>query len=150
MIASPLRTLRSIVVGLLVLSCCSRLNGDSRRTSFGVASQAEEQSVRDARVASLTIEPGNVTVLQKSKFAFVAIPFDVNGVPVGGVLVSWSAIDNQTQTSVPIGPDGMFVASSTGTFTITAQAMGRQATATATGNTKAMGPLSRTPAAHAT
>jgi YD repeat-containing protein len=93
---------------------------------------AEKQTDRDAKVARLEIYPGNVTIDLSERVQFVAVPYDVDGNPVGGVKVKWSAQASAGGRRIRISPHGELQPIAPGAFTITAQASGKSAQATVT------------------
>ena len=106
------------------------------------SSGQETQAQRDARVVSLRIYPGDVTIQFGQQVNFTAVPLDQNGVPVGGVKVQWSALRTSnidlTGTTISTGgvglmfgetPSPTFKALMAGVFQVTATAAGKSAQA---------------------
>lgn len=92
----------------------------------------EKQAARDARVASIRIFPGDVTISVDAQVAFAAVAYDQNGEPVGGVTIKWSGYHIDRKRAVSLSPRGNFEATAPGSFKITAEGAGQTAVATVT------------------
>jgi len=92
----------------------------------------ETQPARDARVASIRIFPGDVTIGVDAQVAFAAVGYDQHGEPVGGVTIKWSGHHVERKRAVSLSPRGNFQATAPGSFKITAEGAGKTAVATVT------------------
>ncbi|HWT02747.1 MAG TPA: hypothetical protein VN256_21040, partial [Pyrinomonadaceae bacterium] len=94
--------------------------------------QQEGQDERDARVSRVQIYPGEVKAVEGQTVTFTAVAYDDQDSPVGGVRFEWSARDAGRDLPAHISRVGDFKARAAGTYTITAEANGRQAQVTVT------------------
>src|SRR6266481_5155637 len=92
----------------------------------------EEQQERNARVSSIKIHPGDVTLHVDENILLAAVAYDQSGGPVGGVQFTWDARDDDHNDSAVISPYGEFHAEVPGHFTITAQGAAKRTTVTIT------------------
>lgn len=99
--------------------------------SQGAAAQAETQSHRNARVASIKAFPGDVTINSRGRGFFDAVAYDSKGQQVGGVKFTWQAEDDSTKKQVRILQTGEFVPPAPGKYTVTAEGAGKMARLTA-------------------
>jgi RHS repeat-associated protein len=93
--------------------------------SPGQASQAQ----RNARVARVTISPGDITIKEGDQVEFAAEAFDAQNAPVGGVRFKWQALDLDRNKQAHMR-EGRFEARRPGTFRIVAQTGRQQASVT--------------------
>jgi len=103
--------------------------GASMRTASIVPAQ-ETQAQRDARVARLSISPGDLEVQCGSSVLFTALAEDSAGAPVGGVLFTWSARDADSGEEMPISAVGEFAPPRPGRYRVEVAAAGQRAEAT--------------------
>jgi RHS repeat-associated protein len=92
--------------------------------------QKESQRDRDAKVASIKIFPGDVTVQLDQRVNFAAVAYGANGSSVSGVKFKWSASSARGKQKGRMSPTGEFTALAAGTFKITAEGAGQTAQVT--------------------
>ncbi len=85
----------------------------------------EKQRDRDAKVSRVQVFPGNVTIDLGDHIRFAAVAYDQNGNPVGGVKIKWRGQSTVPSVHVNISQHGEFEASSPGSFTVIAEAVGK-------------------------
>lgn len=88
----------------------------------GNARGQEKQADRDAKISRLQISPDNVTIDLGERVRFVAVAFDQDSSPVGGVKIKWSCESSIKGVHVRNLPHGEFEGIAPGSFTIVAQA----------------------------
>ncbi|MGH9930778.1 MAG: carboxypeptidase-like regulatory domain-containing protein, partial [Pyrinomonadaceae bacterium] len=90
----------------------------------------EKQRDRDARVSRIQIYPGDLTINFTEQVSFAAVAYDLNGEPVGGVKIRWSAQEIGLGRPARISQRGNFEPLAPGTYKIAAEARGGTAYAT--------------------
>src|SRR5260370_24580533 len=91
----------------------------------GNPSGQEKQRDRDAKVSRVQVFPGNVTIDLGDHIRFAAVAYDQNGNPVGGVKIKWRGQSTVPSVHVNISQHSEFEASSPGSFTVIAEAVGK-------------------------
>ncbi|HKY41776.1 MAG TPA: hypothetical protein VJM50_01670, partial [Pyrinomonadaceae bacterium] len=97
---------------------------------IAVTRRQERQADRDARISRLQIFPGDVKLSMGERVRFVAIAFDEDDNPLGGIRTRWSGKSSLTGGRARITPQGEFEGTVPGTFTIMADAFGKTAQCT--------------------
>ncbi len=88
----------------------------------------EKQEARDARVRSVRVYPGDVTLELDEPVVFAAVAYDQNNAPVGGVRFTWSGQDTgRGNRGMRVSPAGEFKSAVAGKYKVTAQGAGKQA-----------------------
>jgi hypothetical protein len=93
------------------------------------AARQEDQHERQARLTSLEIVPGDLTIALDERVIFSAIGFTADETPVGGVAVIWHCYAGKAEQG-SISPRGEFLARHPGVYTVTAEACGCSARVT--------------------
>ena len=75
----------------------------------------ETQEARNGRVARVEISPREATIAAGQEIHFIAVAFDANNSPVGGVSFDWDRLDEDTGERVSVEERGKF-SSSNGRF----------------------------------
>ena len=91
------------------------------RQPSGRADVQETQAVRDARVASLRMSSGNMTVPVGTHLILSATARDAAGSPVGGVGVVWHAYNSPSKKKISMPGPGEFIATMPGSYRIVAK-----------------------------
>ncbi|MCA1579373.1 MAG: DUF4214 domain-containing protein [Acidobacteria bacterium] len=93
----------------------------------------ENQEERDLRVDHLNIFPGNVTITFPERVSFLAVAFDQNGDPIGGVKFRWHSHNNNGRgRGTNISRTGEFKPPTPGEYRVTAEGAGKRAEVTVT------------------
>lgn len=98
-----------------------------RLISQSSAAQPEKQSDRTARVTSIKVFPGDVTIRTGVPEFFDALAYDAKGQQAGGVKFTWRAEDDSGKTPMKISPSGEFVPPTPGSYRIIAEGAGQTA-----------------------
>ena len=98
----------------------------------GVSKRQEKQADRDARINRLQIFPGDVKISVGERVRLVAVAFDQDDNPIGGIRTKWTGQSSLKGGRVHLTPQGEFEGTAPGTFTIVAEALGRTAQCTVT------------------
>src|SRR5215207_6916644 len=124
-LASELRLDASYVLRTKLLSTLQQV-----LTRQASATQ-ENQKDRDARVVSIEISPGDVTLQAGQRVIFAATAFDGAGEPVGGVHIRWKAKElGGGKKTKHISATGEFFSPIAGDFAVSAEAAGARAEVT--------------------
>jgi hypothetical protein len=115
-----------LLLSVTATACGNRSRGVQAVAPVARQQSAEQQSDRDAYVRRITVLPNPVTVAKNADVVFTAIAEDGQGVPVGGVQVTWQARRADDERKVEISPTGRFKAGSVGRFRIQASAAGHK------------------------
>ena len=91
------------------------------------AKAQEKQDERDAKISSIQIYPGDITIPVGDKVNFAAVGYDPAGAAVGGLRFNWSVQDEDRKSGARISRRGEFEAMAPGTFKIVAETGGRRA-----------------------
>ena len=110
----------------------SLLAGLLQGQGLGLLKRQEKQADRDARINRLQIFPGDVKISMGERVRFVAVAFDENDSPVGGIKVKWNGESSVKGARVRLTPQGEFEGTAPGTFTVSAEAKGKTAQVTVT------------------
>jgi RHS repeat-associated protein len=92
----------------------------------------EKQSDRDAKVDSIKIFPGDVTMTLGEREFFAALAYDRDGQQVGGVKFKWRADDPATKKPIKLSQTGEFVPTAAGAYAMSVQGAGHKAEVTVT------------------
>lgn len=97
---------------------------------IGLIKRQERQADRDARINRLQIFPGDVKISMGERVRFVALAFDQDDNPIGGIRTKWSGQGPAKGGRARISPQGDFEGTAPGSFTVMAEALGRTAQCT--------------------
>ena len=97
---------------------------------IGLIKRQERQADRDARINRLQIFPGDVKISMGERVRFVALAFDQEDNPIGGIRTKWSGQGPAKGGRARISPQGDFEGTAPGSFTVMAEALGRTAQCT--------------------
>src|SRR5262245_15676528 len=89
----------------------------------------ETQEERDARVVRVEILPREATISAGEDIHFIALAYDVNNSPVGGVSFDWDKEDEESGEKIGLEEKGKFAATKEGNYQVKAKFGGREATA---------------------
>ena len=92
----------------------------------------EKQKDRDARVASIQILPGDITIPAFQRVVFGAVAYDQNGDPISGVKFKWRTSTPERGKGSHISQTGEFRPPVPGSYQIIAEGAGQQAVVTVT------------------
>jgi RHS repeat-associated protein len=92
----------------------------------------EKQEERDLRVTKIQIYPGDVTVKVEERITFAAVAYDKDGNAIGGVKMSWSALDEGRNHLVHLTQEGDFESTAPGKFKVIVESAGKRAQAKVT------------------
>jgi RHS repeat-associated protein len=87
----------------------------------------ERQEIRDGKIDSLRIYPGDVSLKVGERVTLAAVAYDEEGNSIGGVQMKWSARDEGNKHLARLSPQGEFQPDTPGNYNVVVEAGGKRA-----------------------